>query len=78
MEIGGAFGVECLKRPGVGVLGGDVHALYECGLAWACQQVQPLKVLDRPVKKLEGWLVLCGGMPATRFDAWLASRGLGV
>ena len=44
---------------------------YDAHLGWFCQQGKPLKVLQRSFKKLEGRVVLYGGLPEASFQAWL-------
>ncbi|HDO1358653.1 TPA: hypothetical protein P2Q89_004176 [Aeromonas veronii] len=43
-------------------------------LAWYCQQVKPIKVCSRAVKKLAGQQIYYGGVPKGLFDAWLAQQ----
>ncbi|KAJ8739033.1 hypothetical protein H9Y13_13035 [Aeromonas veronii] len=47
---------------------------YQGQLAWYCQQVKPIKVCTRAVKKLAGQQIYYGGVPKGLFDAWLAHQ----
>lgn len=47
---------------------------YQGQLAWYCQQVKPIKVCSRAVKKLAGQQIYYGGVPKGLFDAWLAQQ----
>ena len=47
---------------------------YNAHLGWFCQQGKPLKVLRRSFKKLEGRVVLYGGLPQASFQAWLLTQ----
>lgn len=47
---------------------------YNAHLGWFCQQGKPLKVLQRSFKKLQGRVVLYGGLPQTSFQAWLLTQ----
>lgn len=47
---------------------------YQGQLAWYCQQVKPIKVCTRAVKKLAGQQIYYGGVPKGLFDDWLAQQ----
>lgn len=47
---------------------------YQGQLAWYCQQIKPIKVCTRAVKKLAGQQIYYGGVPKGVFDAWLAEQ----
>lgn len=47
---------------------------YDAHLGWFCQQGKPLKVLCREVKKLQGRVVLYGGLPESALRNWLAAQ----
>ncbi|MFH7527857.1 hypothetical protein AB2J22_21320 [Aeromonas sp. A5] len=47
---------------------------YPGQLARHCQQVKPIKVCSRAVKKLAGQQIYYGGGPKGLFDAWLAQQ----
>ncbi len=72
MEIG-----ECLRLSESGewlacFREGMFIRFYDAHLGWFCQQGKPLKALQRSIKKLQGRVVLYGGLPASSFEAWLA------
>ncbi len=47
---------------------------YDAHLGWFCQAGKPLKVLRREVKKLQGRVVLYGGLPESALRNWLAAQ----
>jgi hypothetical protein len=47
---------------------------YDAPLGWFGQQGKPLKVLQRAINKLQGRVVLYGGLPQASFDAWLLTQ----
>ncbi|MFM5429177.1 hypothetical protein ACET8G_20290 [Aeromonas veronii] len=60
-----ADGVACFSE-------GAFVRFYQGQLAWYCQQVKPIKVCTRAVKKLAGRQIYYGGVPKVLFDDWLA------
>ncbi|KHN49527.1 hypothetical protein [Aeromonas hydrophila] len=49
---------------------------YQGHLAWYCQQVKPIKVCTRGVKKLAGKQIYYGGVPRVGFEGWLAQQAM--
>lgn len=56
---------------------GSFVRFYQGQLAWYCQQVKPIKVCTRAVKKLAGQQIYYGGVPKGLFDGWLAQQAEG-